>query len=158
VNLLLETAINYKRQRGRFTVHDDRDAIDLDAVYAFLSTAPWASGLTRYALELAIQNSLCFSLVEDTVQIGFARIITDYVTYAYLCDVYVIESRRSRGLGFWLIGCVLEHPAIAALKRVALLTHDAQGFYLDLGFQFAPSPKRYMERMVEIEIRTGLLP
>ena len=153
---MLGTSITYRRQRGTFTVHADRDQIDLEAVFAFLSTASWASGLTRNALECAIQQSLCFSLFEDTGQIGFARIITDYVTYGYLCDVFVIESRRSRGLGSWLVRCALEHPTITRLKRVALITHDAQDFYIDLGFQFATCPNRYMERLRENHI-TGSL-
>jgi GNAT superfamily N-acetyltransferase len=158
VSLLLGTSTTYRRQRGSFTVHADRDEIDLDAVFAFLSTAPWAPGLTREALECSIQQSLCFSLFEDAVQIGFARIITDYVTYGYLCDVFVIESRRSRGLGSWLVRCALEHPTTAGLKRVALITHNAQEFYIDLGFQFATCPNRYMERLIQNDITGGLRP
>lgn len=158
VSLLLDTSTTYRRRQGSFTVHADRDGIDIDAVYTFLSTAPWAEGLTRKALECSIQHSLCFSLFEDTVQIGFARIITDYVTYGYMCDVYVIESRRCRGLGSWLVRCALEHPTIAPLKRIALITHDAQDFYLDLGFQFAPRPNRYMERLIQNDITGSLRP
>jgi GNAT superfamily N-acetyltransferase len=149
VNGLLETCTEYHRQDGSFAVSADRNAIDFNAVYDFLKTTPWASGLSRDALNRAIRNSLCFSLFEENRQIGFARVITDFVTYAYLCDVYVIEARRGQGLGSWLIRCVLGHPEIAALKRVALITHDAQDFYLQLGFRFIPKLDRYMERLIQ---------
>ncbi len=78
-----------------------------------------------------------------------ARVITDYVTYAYLCDVFIVESRRRQGLGSWLVRSILEHPDIKPLKRVALLTHDAQMFYLGLDFQFAAYPNNYMEHLVD---------
>jgi GNAT superfamily N-acetyltransferase len=91
--------------------------------------------------------SLCFSLKEDNKQIGLARVITDYVTYAYLCDVYIVKERRGRGLGSWLIHSVLEHPDLKNLKRVALITHDAQDFYLGLDFRFSPNSDWYMERL-----------
>jgi GNAT superfamily N-acetyltransferase len=129
-------------------VQTDRGAIDFEAVYAFLRTAPWAHELTRSGLERALRESLCFSLYEEGRQIGLARVITDYVTYAYLCDVYVIESRRGRGLGSWLIRCVLEHPELESLKRIALITHDAQNFYNCLGFQVPAEPGSYMERII----------
>jgi GNAT superfamily N-acetyltransferase len=149
VNRLLETGTSYQWKHGSYTVRTDPDAPDLDAVYEFLKTAPWASGLSREALDRATRHSLCFSLFEETRQIGLARVITDYVTYAYMCDVYVVEERRGLGLGSWLIRCVLEHPDIACLKRIALITHDAQDFYLHLGFQFASHPEHYMERFAQ---------
>jgi ribosomal protein S18 acetylase RimI-like enzyme len=150
VNRLLETCTSYHRQDGGFAVSTDPNAVDLDTVYGFLRTTPWASGLSREALARALRNSLCFSLFEETRQIGFARVITDYVTYAYMCDVYIVESRRGQGLGSWLIRCVLEHPDIAPLKRIALITHDAQDFYSNLGFHFASKPDRYMERLIQV--------
>lgn len=127
-----------KWTNGEFAIHTSPDLIDFDAVYVFLSAAPWASGLSRETLNRALRNSLCFSLFERDSQIGLARVITDYATYAYLCDVYIIPNRRNAGLGTWLMHCVLEHSEIHPLKRVALITHDAQRFYLRLGFQFAP--------------------
>lgn len=146
---MLETGTSYQWKHGSYTVRTDPDAPDLDAVYEFLKTAPWASGLSREALDRATRHSLCFSLFEETRQIGLARVITDYVTYAYMCDVYVVEERRGLGLGSWLVRCVLEHPDIACLKRIALITHDAQEFYLHLGFQFASHPEHYMERFAQ---------
>jgi hypothetical protein len=116
-------------------------------VFGFLTEAKWWTELTAESLDRALRSSLCFSLLEGGRQIGLARVITDYVTYAYLCDVYIVEERRRRGLGSWLIRCVLEHPELKPLKRVALITHDAQSFYLGLDFHFASHPDCYMERM-----------
>lgn len=138
-------------EQGIHTISTDPAALDFESVYAFLSTAPWASGIRREAMLRALRNSLCFSLFEEEQQIGFARVITDHVTYAYLCDVYVAEHRRGRGLGSWLIRCVLEHPDIAMLKRIALITHDAQEFYTPLGFRCAADPSRYMERLIPVD-------
>jgi GNAT superfamily N-acetyltransferase len=132
--------------RGVHSIYADPAAIDCEAACEFLSMEPWNSGLPREALKCALRNSLCFSLFEQRRQIGLARVISDFATYAYLCDVYVIESRRHRGLGTWLVRCVLEHPSLAPLKRISLITHDAQNFYLDSGFQFPPV-NQYMERL-----------
>ncbi|WP_255462525.1 GNAT family N-acetyltransferase [Granulicella sp. WH15] len=140
--------VNYfLRTRDNFVISTDPDLLDADAVFGFLEQAQWWSGLTPESLDRALGNSLCFSLLEGDRQIGLARVITDYVTYAYLCDVYIVEERRRRGLGSWLIRSVLEHPDLKPLKRVALITHDAQPFYLGLDFQFTPHPDSYMERL-----------
>ena len=153
VNRLLETRTMFDRQNGIYSVRTGSGSVDLDAVYEFLKTAPWASGLSREALDRAMRHSLCFSLFEESRQIGFARVITDYATYAYMCDVFIVETRRGRGLGSWLIRCILEHPDVGSLKRISLITHDAQDFYRHLGFQFASHPDRYMERILQVRDR-----
>jgi GNAT superfamily N-acetyltransferase len=121
--------------------------MDTAAVFEFLAQAKWWAELTEESLDRALRNSLCFSLIEGKRQIGLTRVITDYVTYAYLCDVYIVEERRRQGLGSWLISSVLEHPDLKHLKRVALITHDAQTFYLNLDFHFAQHSNCYMERL-----------
>lgn len=142
------TGVNYfLREQGGFQVSTDPGVLDTSAVFGFLTEAKWWTELTAESLDRALRSSLCFSLLEGGRQIGLARVITDYVTYAYLCDVYIVEERRRRGLGSWLIRCVLEHPELKPLKRVALITHDAQSFYLGLDFHFASHPDCYMERM-----------
>jgi GNAT superfamily N-acetyltransferase len=140
----------FLRERDGFVISTDPGLLDASAVFEFLAQAQWWTGLTRESLERALRNSLCFSLLENGRQIGVARVITDCVTYAYLCDVYIVEERRRQGLGSWLIRCVLEHPDLKHLKRVALITHDAQPFYLALDFRFTPHSDCYMERLREI--------
>jgi len=140
--------VNYfLQEKGTFTISTDPGKLDFDVVFGFLAQAKWWTELTSESLERALRHSLCFSLKECGRQIGFARIITDFVTYAYLCDVYIVEERRGRGLGSWLIHSVLEHPDLKNLKRVALITHDAQDFYLGLNFCFLPDCNCYMERL-----------
>lgn len=132
--------------KGRYRVTTDPSSLDLDAVHGFLRTTTWAAELSREALARAISHSLCFSLLEDQQQIGFSRVITDYETYAYLCDVYVIENRRGQGLGRWMVRCILDHCVIGRLRRIALLTHGAEAFYRDLGFTAAKHGTIYLER------------
>jgi GNAT superfamily N-acetyltransferase len=140
--------VNYfRREQDGFVISTDPDRLDSDAVFTLLKQAQWWTDLTKESLERALRNSLCFSLIEGDRQIGLARVITDYVTYAYLCDVYISEERRGQGLGSWLISSVLEHPELKHLKRVALITHDAQAFYLGLDFHFTLQPDCYMERI-----------
>jgi GNAT superfamily N-acetyltransferase len=140
--------VNYfQRKRGSLIITTDPDCLDTQAVFQLLEQETWWTGLTRELLDCALRNSLCFSLIEGNKQIGLARVITDYVTYAYLCDVCIMKAHRGHGLGSWLIRSVLEHPDLDHLKRVALMTHDAQSFYLDLGFRFPPQPNCYMERL-----------
>lgn len=140
--------VNYfLRERGSFVISTNPLLLNVSAVFGFLSQAQWWTGLTRESFERALRNSLCFSLLEDGRQIGLARVITDCATYAYLCDVYIVEERRGQGLGSWLVSCVLEHPDLKNLKRVALITHDAQTFYFGLDFRFTSHPDCYMERL-----------
>ena len=142
--------VNYfLRMRDNFKISTDPGALDTGAVFGFLAQAKWWTDLTEESLDRALRNSLCFSLLEFDRQIGLARVVTDYVTYAYLCDVYIVEERRRQGLGSWLVRCVLEHPELKRLKRVALITHDAQTFYLGLDFRFASHPNYYMEHLLE---------
>jgi GNAT superfamily N-acetyltransferase len=142
--------VNYfLRRRDEFQISTDPGTLDTSAVFGFLAQAKWWTDLTEESLDRALHNSLCFSLLEANRQIGLARVVTDYVTYAYLCDVYIVEERRRQGLGSWLVRCVLEHPELKRLKRVALLTHDAQTFYLGLDFRFASHPNCYMEHLLE---------
>ena len=139
--------VNYfLRKRDGFVISTNPECADLDVILGFLGKTTWWPDLNRDSLQRALRNSLCFSLLEIDRQIGVARVISDYTTYAYLCDVYIEEKRRGRGLGSWLVNCILEHPDLKDLKRIALITHDAQAFYLGLGFHFEPDPSHYMER------------
>lgn len=137
--------MSFERHRDGFTLSTDPGRLDLDAIHAFLSTSYWAEGIPRQLLERALGNSLCFGLYAETGQIGLARVITDAATYAYLCDVYVLPEWRGRGLGAWMMGCVMEHPDLQGLRRFSLVTRDAHELYRPLGFTEIARPGRHME-------------
>jgi ribosomal protein S18 acetylase RimI-like enzyme len=137
--------MSYECHRDGCTVSTDPARFDLDAIHAFLSMSYWAEGIPRPLLERAIRHSLGFGLYEKERQIGFARVITDGATFAYLCDVYVLPEHRGRGLGKWLMECVMAHPELQGLRRFSLVTRDAHALYRPFGFTEIRSPERHME-------------
>ena len=132
-------------RRARFTVSTDRAKLDRGAIHEFLTGSYWAKGIPREIVDRSIEGSLCFGLFEDARQVGFARVITDSATFAYLADVYVLESLRGRGLATWLMECILAHPGLAGLRRWMLVTRDAHPLYRKVGFQDLAHPERVME-------------
>lgn len=134
----------FTRTRDTFTVSDDVLRLDLDATHAYLTRSYWATGVPREIVMRSIRGSLCLGLYEDDTQIGFARAVTDRATFAYICDVYVLEAYRGRGLGVWLMECLLDHPDLQGLRRWLLTTQDAHGLYENAGFVRAPFPERFM--------------
>jgi GNAT superfamily N-acetyltransferase len=132
--------------RGEFVITTDRSRMDLDAALALLHTTFWARDLTREVLARAIANSVGFALFERDLLVGFGRVITDLSTYAYWTDVVIAGEYRGRGLGRWLSECMLAHPALQGLRRVALLTRDAAEMYARVGFTVGSGPLIYMER------------
>lgn len=135
-------------RQGQFIVSTDRSRIDLDVVHGYLRDSYWAKGMPRQVLERGIENSLTFGVYDGTRQAGFARVITDLATYAYLSDVFVLEEYRGRGLSKWMMECILAHPELQGLRRFALFTRDASGLYERYGFGPARSPSVYLERWV----------
>ncbi len=135
----------WRRDDG-VTVSTDDARLDFGVVHGFLSTSYWATGMPRAVLERGLRHSLNFGLyLTDGTQVGFARTITDRATYAYLSDVFVVESFRGRGLGKYLIACVVTCPALQGLRRFALLTRDAQSLYAPHGFGPFTGASTYME-------------
>lgn len=132
-------------ERDGFTVSTDPALLDVDAVHAFLTTSYWAEGIPRDIVERSLRDSLCFGLYQGSRQVGLARVITDRATFAYLCDVYVLPEMRGRGLGTWLMACVMAHPDLQGLRRFHLVTRDAHELYRPLGFTEIQSPERHME-------------
>ena len=131
--------------RDGYTITSDTSAVDVGAVHAFLTTSYWAEGISRGLVARAVRGSLCFSLFQGDVQVGFARVVTDRATYAYLCDVYVLDAHRGRGLARWLMETVLAHPDLQGLRRFALGTRDAHRLYAGVGFTPLAMPERHME-------------
>ena len=135
-----------QQQKGEFAVSTDRNRVDVASVHAFLTTSYWAKGIPRETVERSIENSLCFGVYRGGEQVGFARIISDFATYAYLADVYVLEAYRGLGLSKWLMECIVSHPALHGLRRWTLATRDAHGLYAKFGFTPLVAPDRWMER------------
>ncbi len=132
-------------RKGAFTVSSDRTLIDLDVVHGFLTECYWAKGIPREIVARSIENSLCFGMYAAGKQVGFARVISDYATYAYIGNVFVLEPFRGRGLGKWLMECVMRHPRLQGLRRWSLVTSDAHGLYAHFGFEPLNKPQNYME-------------
>ncbi len=135
-------------RRDAFVVSTDPARLDLQVVHGFLTEAYWSPGIPREVLERAIAHSVVFGLYEDRRQIGFARVISDWATFAYVCDVFVLESHRGRGLGSWLMSAVMMHPDLQGLRRWILATRDAHGLYRKMGFTELNQPERLMERVL----------
>lgn len=128
------------------TLSDDPTRVDLDAAHAMISRSYWAEGIPRDLLARAIANSVCFGVYAPTgAMVGFARVVTDRATYAYLCDVVIDAAWQGRGLGKRLMEHVLAHPDLQGLRRFALMTRDAHGLYARYGFAPMADPSRYMD-------------
>lgn len=139
------------------TISTDTSLLDIDVIYTFLSTCYWSPEIARERVERAIRNSMCFGVYDTDLprntdpskpsQVGFARVITDRATYAYLCDVFILESHRGRGASKLLMRTIVEHPELQGLRRFCLMTRDAHALYSRFGFGPTPDPTRYMERL-----------
>ncbi len=122
-------------EMGRFLISTDRSKLDVDVIHRFLARSYWAEGIPRETVMRSIENSLCFGVYDNARQIGFARVISDFATYAYLADVFILEPYRERGLGKELMASIMAHPDLQGLRRWSLGTRDAQGLYAQFGFR-----------------------
>lgn len=132
-------------QRDGFTISTDPARLDLDGICSFLSRSYWANARTRETTRRALEHSLCFGVYDGEQQIGFARAVTDYATFAWLADVFIAEEYRGRGLGKWLVEVVLSHPDVQSVPRWFLATRDAHELYRRFGFAALTAPERRME-------------
>jgi GNAT superfamily N-acetyltransferase len=121
---------------SRYEISTDADRLDVDAIHAFLTRSYWAPGIPRDTVERAARHSLCFGVYEMVTgaQVGFTRVVTDHATFAYLCDVYVLEAHRGHGLAKRMMREVMAHPAVSGARRIMLATRDAHGLYRHSGF------------------------
>jgi GNAT superfamily N-acetyltransferase len=138
---LLET------HRDRFTISTDPSRLDVDVITEMLSRAYWAQGRTREMIARYLQHSLAFGLYDGSRQIGLARVISDYTTFAWLCDVFIHEDYRGHGMGKWLMETVHSHPDLQGLKRWMLATNDAHGLYSQFGWVPLEPPGRWMMKI-----------
>ncbi|WP_315708782.1 GNAT family N-acetyltransferase [Brenneria uluponensis] len=121
--------------KDNYHISTDKQQLDSDMIHAYLTTSSWAAGIDRDTVCLSIANSLCFGLYQQKQQIGFARMVTDFATFGYLCDVFVLPAFQGQGLGRWLVLCTLAHPELQRLRRQLLLTSTAPWLYQKVGYQ-----------------------
>ncbi len=134
--------------RDNYTISNDPSRINVSFVHQFLTTNTyWARNRTLDVVRRSIENSLNFGVYCDDEQVGFARVVTDYATFAWLCDVFILPEHRKSGLGKWLVGCVVNHPDLKPLRRLLLATRDAHGLYARYGgFTPLANIERWMEK------------
>ncbi len=132
----------------RYQIDTDKNRLDLPLIHDFLANCShWARGIPRDVVARAIDHSLAFGLYHDTAQIGFARVVTDQATFAYLADVFVLAGERKAGFGQWLIETILDHPPLHGLRRWLLVTRDAASLYRRCGFADLKPDLDYLERL-----------
>jgi GNAT superfamily N-acetyltransferase len=140
---------------GAYSISTDPKRFQIAGIHAFLSTSYWSPGIPLETLEAAIRNSLSFGLFHDGVQVGFARVVTDRATFAYLCDVYVLPNHVGQGRAKWMLSTLLSHPDLQGLRRFLLATRDAHALYSRFGFRPLGNPSRFME-ILQPNIYEGL--
>lgn len=133
------------RGRDGYEISTDPQRLDPPAIHAFLTRCYWSTGIPQEVVARALRGSLCFGLYHGGTQVGMARVITDRATFAYLCDVYVLEEHRGRGLGRWLLEVVMAQPDLQGVRRFVLVTRDAHRLYAPAGFQPLARPECFME-------------
>jgi GNAT superfamily N-acetyltransferase len=131
---------------GDYIISTDRDRIDVETVHRYLSAESyWALGIPLHVLIRSIEHALCFGLYKGGKQAGFARVITDYATFGYLADVFVLEPHRGQGLSKWMMSVIRDHPDLQGFRRWMLATRDAHELYAKFGFTPLNTPDRLME-------------
>ena len=129
--------------KDNYLVSTDNALLQLAVIHAYLSSSSWAAGIDADTVRRAVDGSLNFGLYDGGRQIGYARFITDHATFAYMADVFVIEEYRGKGLGPWLVGCMLEYPGVERYRRLLLATTTAAKLYEKLGFETPENPKLF---------------
>lgn len=139
-----------------YEITTDRSRLDIDAIHTFLAQSYWSPGIPKAVVERAIANSLCFGVIHAGRQVGFARVVTDKATFAYLADVYILEAHRGKGLADRIMEAVKHHPDLQGLRRMLLATRDAHRLYANHGFKPLAAPDRMMEVHNPDVYRNGL--
>ncbi len=137
-------------RRGEYWISTDRNQLELRLIHEFLSQRSyWALGRSFETMKRSLENSLNFGVYKGEEQIGFARVVTDYATFAWLADVFILEEHRGQGLAKWLLAVITSHPQLQGFRRWVLATSDAHELYRRYGFAELNDPGRWMERFSE---------
>lgn len=128
-----------------YVISTDPGLLNLETIHGFIAQSYWANGMPKRLIEKMIRHSLCFGIYQGTSQVGFARIISDFTTFAYLADVFILPEHRGKGLSKALMQTIVVHPELQGLRRWMLVTLDAQGLYEQFGFKTVEHPERHME-------------
>jgi len=133
-------------KKDNYIISTDPAKLDIDAIADMLTRAYWAQGRTPEMIARYVRHSLVFGIYRDDKQVGLARVVSDYTTFAWLCDVFIHEDHRSHGLGKWLMETVHAHPDLQGLRRWLLATKDAHGLYRQFGWTQLDQPERWMNK------------
>lgn len=133
-------------EKGKYSISTDATLLDIDVIHGFLDKSYWAAGRSKETIQRAIRNSLPFGIYAGDKQIGFARVITDYATFAWIADVFILEDYRGQGISKWLMEVMIGHPDLQGFRRWVLATKDAHELYRRYGFVELTRPERWMER------------
>ena len=134
-----------EEQKEDFLISTNKSRLDIEVIHGYLSHSYWAAHIPMRVIKKSIEHSLCFGIYYQDKQIGFSRIISDYATFAYLADVFVLEEYRGKGLSKWMMQVIMNHPELQGLRRWMLATFDAHGLYKQYGFNELARPDRLME-------------
>jgi GNAT superfamily N-acetyltransferase len=135
-------------QKENYSISTDPSKLDISVIHDFLANTYWAKNIPRDILEKSIDNSLNYGIYSGTSQIGYARVVTDFSTFAYLADVFIVKEQRQKGLSKWLMECILDNPELLNIRSWLLKTSDVHGLYEKFGFTAPASPDSIMEKRV----------
>jgi len=138
--------MNEQWTHGEYLISTDPSLLDLPMIHNYLDKSYWAAGRSADTIRRSIENSLAFGVYKQGAQVGFARVITDYATFAWVADVFVVDEHKGNGLGKWLMEVIITHPELQGFRRWVLATKDAHGLYRRFGFNELRLPDRWMER------------
>jgi GNAT superfamily N-acetyltransferase len=138
-------SMHYERRRDDYLISTDKALLDRSTIHQFLAQTYWSPGIPPEIVDRALDNSLAFGVYKDGAQVGLARVVTDYATFAYIADVFILPPYRGQGLSVWLVESVLAHPDLQGLRRWLLATRDAHELYRKHGFESLTMPERFME-------------
>src|SRR3954469_18550515 len=137
---------NFEERRERFLMTTDKSRLNIGIIFDYLAhRSYWAQGRAVETIARSIEHSLCFGIYDANDQAGFARVVTDYATFGYICDLFILEPYRKYSLGKWLVQSIVNHPDLKNIRRLLLATQDAHELYRKYGeFELLPQPERWM--------------